>query len=106
MTMESNRPIKSAVIAVCTTLPVLSANAFDPLNPIPDPIEKGSITIELEQIATGVVSPNYLTGSGDGSVLLFVVQQPGQIGIIENGTRLPTPFLDVSDRMPALGCLD
>jgi hypothetical protein len=39
--MESNRLIKSAVIGVCTTLPVLSANAFDPLNPIPDPIEKG-----------------------------------------------------------------
>ena len=106
MTMESNRLIKSAVIAVCTTLPVLSANAFDPLNPIPDPIEKGSITIELEQFATGVVSPNYLTHSGDGSDRLFGVQQPGQIGIIENGAWRPTPFLDVSDRMLALGCLD
>jgi hypothetical protein len=74
-----------------------------PNNPIPDPIAQGSITIELEQIATGVVSPNFLTHSGDGTDRLFVVQQPGQIGIIENGVWLPTPFLDVSDRLPALG---
>lgn len=49
-----------------------------------------------------MLSPNYLTDSRDDSDRLFVVQQPGQIGIIENGAWLPTPFLDVSYRMPAL----
>ncbi len=82
----------------------------EPLDdPIPGPIEKGVISVELETIATGLIAPVYLTGAGDGTDRLFVVDQPGKIWLIENGQLLSTPFLDATDRvyMPGFfGSLD
>jgi glucose/arabinose dehydrogenase len=65
-------------------------------------IEKGDITIELETIASGLTSPIYLTNAGDGSGRLFVVDQAGQIRIIDDGVLLETPFLDLSGIIVAL----
>lgn len=82
----------------------------EPLDdPIPGPIEKGTISIELETVASGLTAPVYLTHAGDGTDRLFVVDQPGKIWLIENGQLLSTPFLDVTDRvyMPGFfGTLD
>ncbi|GAB4324450.1 MAG: PQQ-dependent sugar dehydrogenase [Candidatus Zixiibacteriota bacterium] len=49
-----------------------------------------------------MTSPVMLTHAGDGSGRLFVVDQAGQIRVIENGTLLPTPFLDLTAKIPAL----
>ncbi|MEM6284172.1 MAG: PQQ-dependent sugar dehydrogenase, partial [Chloroflexota bacterium] len=38
----------------------------------------------------------YVTHAGDGTDRLFMVQQNGIIYVMENGTLLPTPFLDAS----------
>ncbi len=65
-------------------------------------IPTGSITISLDEVATGLTSPVMLTHAGDGSGRLFVVDQAGQIRIIENGTLLPTPFLDLTSKIPTL----
>ncbi len=78
-------------------------------DPIPEPIEKGTVSIELEVVASGLTAPVYLTHAGDGTDRLFVVDQPGKIWVIENGQMLNTPFLDVTDRvhMPGFfGTLD
>ena len=100
--MKPQRLTVGASMALCLAVCTNAAHAFDPNNPIPAPIEKGNIVIELQSIAQ-VASPTFLTHAGDGSGRLFVTQQPGQIGIIDNGALLPTPFLDVSSRMPSLG---
>jgi glucose/arabinose dehydrogenase len=68
-------------------------------DPIPEPIEKGEIAIELEPIASGLVAPVYLTHAGDGTDRLFVLDQPGYIWVIENGNLLETPFLDMTERV-------
>ncbi|MBL7188263.1 MAG: PQQ-dependent sugar dehydrogenase [Phycisphaerae bacterium] len=82
----------------------------DPLgDPIPEPLLKGDITVELEVVASGLTSPVYLTHAGEGTDRLFIVDQPGLIWIMENGQLLDTPFLDVIDRvhMPGFfGSLD
>jgi glucose/arabinose dehydrogenase len=78
-------------------------------DPIPASISKGSISVELEPIASGLTAPVYLTHAGDGTDRLFVVDQPGKIWLIENGQLLGTPFLDVTGRvyMPGFfGTLD
>ncbi len=51
----------------------------------------------LEEIASGVTRPLYVTTAGDGSGRLFVVEQGGLIWIVQDGAVLETPFLDVSD---------
>ncbi|MBN1805874.1 MAG: PQQ-dependent sugar dehydrogenase [Sedimentisphaerales bacterium] len=79
---------------------VLAAPEPEPLeDPIPEPIEKGSIRVELQTIASGLTSPVLLTDAGDGTDRLFIVDQPGRILIIENGQLLPAPFLDITDRV-------
>ena len=47
----------------------------------------GDITITLDLVAEGLTSPVALTHAGDGSGRLFVVDQAGQIRIIEDEVR-------------------
>ena len=66
-------------------------------------IPKGDITIQLEPVASGLTAPVGVTHAGDGSGRLFIWEQSGQIRVVEDGELLPTPFLDISDRIPLLG---
>lgn len=51
--------------------------------------------VELVQVATGLSTPVVITNAGDGSNRLFIVEKLGRIRIVENGTLLATPFLDI-----------
>jgi len=66
------------------------------VDPIPAPIPKSSIAIELQTIATNLVAPNLLTHAGDGTDRQFIVDQPGQVRLIKNGALQATPYLDAS----------
>jgi glucose/arabinose dehydrogenase len=50
-------------------------------------------------VTSGLESPVFLTPAGDGSGQLFVVEQPGRIRVLERGVLLPTPFLDITERV-------
>lgn len=58
-----------------------------------------SIQIGLDVVVDGLTAPVFLTHAGDGSGRLFVVDQIGQIWVIKDNVLLPTPFLDITDRM-------
>ncbi|MDX2241921.1 MAG: PQQ-dependent sugar dehydrogenase [Leptolyngbyaceae cyanobacterium bins.302] len=58
-----------------------------------------SLALNLNPQFSGFDRPVYLTHAGDTSDRLFVVEQPGQIRIVQNGTVLPTPFLDIRERV-------
>lgn len=61
-----------------------------------------AVTLQLTPFATGLSQPVKITNAGDER--LFVVQQSGQIRIVQpDGTVLATPFLDISDRVLAGG---
>lgn len=65
-------------------------------DPAPEPIA-------LAPVATGFTSPVALAVPDDGSDRLFVVDQVGTISIITaDGSVLPTPFLDLQDRLVQL----
>ena len=68
-------------------------------DPIPEPIEKGTIKIELETVASGLTAPVGLKPAGDGTGRLFVADQSGVIYTILNGQLQLTPFLDLSSRV-------
>lgn len=62
-------------------------SAFDP----------AAFDLGLEPVAGGFEAPLYVTHAGDDR--LFVVEQGGTIRIVEEGTVVETPFLDITDRV-------
>src|SRR3954466_5771833 len=62
-------------------------------------IPKGDISLGLVPIATGLGAPLYgISPPGDTS-RLFVLDQKGLIDVIQNGSILPTPALDLQSRV-------
>ena len=55
------------------------------------------LEIELTPIADGFEQPLFVTGAGDGSGRLFVLEKTGRAWILRDGKRLPEPFLDLAD---------
>ena len=55
-------------------------------------------TLETTLVASGLSSPVAIAHAGDGSGRLFIVQQAGEILVLEtaSGERLPFPFLDLT----------
>jgi len=71
-------------------------------NPIAARIAKGSITIGLQTIADRLASPLGMAVPNDRTGRLFIYDQDGRAWVIQNGARLPTPFLDVRSRLVTL----
>jgi glucose/arabinose dehydrogenase len=63
----------------------VAAVGFDPTN----------VDVGISLVKSGFVDPVLVTNAGDGSGRLFVVEQAGRIRIIDGGTVLATPFLDL-----------
>ncbi len=59
--------------------------------------------VDLELVTGGLDSPLFVTGAGDGSGRLFVVEQGGAIRIVKDGRLLAEPFLDISARIQSGG---
>ncbi len=56
--------------------------------------------IALQPISSNeIVAPVGITNAGDGTNRLFVTDQRGKIQVIQNGSLLPTPFLDIGKRL-------
>ena len=64
----------------------------------PDPAEERPLELGLELVVDGLTQPVFLTAP-DNDARLFVAERVGRIRIVENGTLLPTPFLDIRDRV-------
>ncbi|MFA6046131.1 MAG: PQQ-dependent sugar dehydrogenase, partial [Phycisphaerales bacterium] len=62
-------------------------------------IPLGSVTFDLVPVASGLVAPVQMKPAPDGSGRLFIVEQTGVVRILNTGTLLPTPFLDVRPLM-------
>ena len=59
--------------------------------------------IQLVKVAGGFSQPTQVTNAGDASGRLFVVEQPGRIQIIRNGSVDAAPFLDITGRVACCG---
>ncbi len=62
----------------------------------PVPCLGGAAEIELTEVVSGLDRPLFLTHAGDGSKRIFIVEQTGFIRILENGSLLGNPFLNIS----------
>jgi glucose/arabinose dehydrogenase len=62
------------------------------------PPPPGPVTVGLQEIATGLDFPLYLT-SPAGDSRLFIVEKAGAIRVLASGTLLEAPFLDLTDKV-------
>ena len=60
------------------------------------------VRLAVEQVASGLDQPVYLTAPA-GDPRLFIVEQPGRIRIVENGALLGKPFLDIANKVRSGG---
>ncbi len=74
-------------------------NDFNTNNPIAAEIQTGSITVKVERVATGLISPSLIVNAGDGSGRVFVSDQIGFVRLIKNGTLQSAPFLDMTSNI-------
>ena len=58
--------------------------------------------IRLESVAEGLTAPIGLTQPDDGSGRLFLIDQPGQIYVLEGGGLIAEPFINLSDQIVEL----
>lgn len=79
-------------------LAALAACSGDNTSNPPPPVD----AIRLQEVASGLASPVFLTAPA-GDARLFVVEQPGRIRVVENGVVAAAPFLDITDRVQSGG---
>lgn len=82
-------------------LSVVTAQETPPVTPRTTPPDPAKV--QLIEVVGGFQRPVYVTGAGDGSGRLFIVEQYGRIFIYQNGSLLPTPFLNVSNLISTRG---
>ena len=63
------------------------------------PITNGTINILLQPVATNLAAPDYAISPPGDTNRLFVVEQNGLLWIIQNGVLLPTPALNITNRV-------
>ena len=83
--------MKRALVASLAALGSLAAIApFAQAQGGTTSIPRGDIIIDLQLVCDGLTSPVYATGAGDQSDRLFIVDQVGEIRILELGLREDT----------------
>ena len=92
-----------AIFALVLAVTMSPAAAQSLEDPIPEPIRKGGVHIRLETVATGLTAPNWGVPAPGHSDRLFVVDQPGIVWSVDLESGAKSVFLDVSDRLVALG---
>ena len=77
----------------------LGAGAVQAQQVLLPPIDHGDIAVHLDAVATGLGAPDYATYAPGDPTRLYVVDQGGLLRVIQNGTLLSTPALDISSRV-------
>ena len=73
--------------------PSAPATGFDPER----------VALSLERVVDQLVAPLAVTHAGDGSGRIFVLEQRGQIRVVQDAGLAGDPFLNIGDRLTAGG---
>lgn len=97
------RGLLSRAWVVCFAVAVLAGGFVPPAlaqsqNVLP-PIPRGDVAIRLEPVATGMSAPAYAINPPGDTQRLFVVEQNGLLRVMQNGSLLPAPALDLQSRV-------
>jgi uncharacterized protein (TIGR03437 family) len=61
------------------------------------------LNARLNSVVRGLDLPTYLTHAGDGTDILYIVEQRGRIRVLRNGVLETTPILDIVARVGCCG---
>ena len=81
-------------LIVATSPRMASANPL--ADPIPGNIPIGPFTVELADVISPIAFATDAEVPVDGSNRIFVTLREGKVVIVDNGTLLQTPFMDIS----------
>ncbi len=99
-------PTKAPSVTVASTSTpkrALTRKLVATATPQPTRIAVTSGKPRLNKVLDGLDSPVYLTSGPAGSGVLYVIEQPGRIRLIENNRLLKAVFLDIEDRVGSSG---
>ncbi len=94
----------TATAAASASAPIATATASSPSAPAAgsgDRPDLASVRVAVQPVLDGLPTAIFATAANDGTGRLFVAQQDGVVRIVRDGTLLPTPFVDLSDRTTA-----
>ncbi|HEX9091156.1 MAG TPA: hypothetical protein VF831_06685, partial [Anaerolineales bacterium] len=100
-------PTREPTIVISGTVVVPTETPTPTLTPTPTPTPVPLTVSELpdpagyswQEVITGLNNPVGLENARDGSGRLFVVEQGGLIRVFKDGALLPTPFLDLTQKV-------
>jgi glucose/arabinose dehydrogenase len=109
-TLEPTKIITGTVTTSTPTLtPTLTPTQTPTTTPTPTPIPVNVTELpdpsgySWQMVVSGLNRPEGLVNAGDGSRRLFILEQGGLIRILKDGTLLPTPFLDLTQKVSCCG---
>src|SRR4051812_29140394 len=99
MKTAGTSPPLLALAAAALACPLAATRAEVVNDPFPERISKGDVRVELKTVAAGLASPVLLVAAPDASERLYIVDQAGTVRIVDGGSLLPDPCLDVTGRI-------
>ncbi len=89
--------------ALAAVSPAPGTAASDSSQPNTGAPALASVAVQVVPIVSGLDQPVDVVNAGDGSRRLFVLERPGTIRIIQNGSLLDKPFLDITSKVLSTG---
>ena len=87
--------VAPALAAPAVAAPAVTDGAFAGAAPGTPLAAPGPGTMALQLRASGLSKPVFITSARDGTGRMFIVEQTGQIKILQGTRVLPTPFLSI-----------
>lgn len=107
----TSKPTIKPTATISGTVTISTPTETPTSTPTPTPTPTPATVSELpdpsgyswQEVVGGLDQPEGLTNAGDGSGRLFIVEQGGKILILKDGALLPTPFLDLTQKVDCCG---
>ncbi|MGH8015887.1 MAG: PQQ-dependent sugar dehydrogenase, partial [Candidatus Zixiibacteriota bacterium] len=84
--------LKFIILCSAVILAVLLANRAEPATPL-----------AIDTVASGLIDPVFVTFAPGDSSRVFIIEQPGRIRIVKNGSLLTRSFLDIDSIVNSSG---
>ncbi len=96
------RKIGAFILVLCMSLGILAIGPVSAQDGNGEMSEGTEAKVSLQQVADGLTHPIWIGSPYNGSERLYVVDQIGLVKVVENGSVLPEPFLNITDMMVQL----